>query len=129
MAGNNGNGLGPEKRKALDVLLATGNQTDAAEAAGVHDRTLRRWLATDPAFMAALYDAQGQALENVTTALVSAARGAVEYLDSVIRNENAKAELRTSASKIVIMAVLQWYEKQILVQRVEALEEAQRGKS
>ena len=129
MAGSNGNGIGPEKRKALDVLLATGNVTDAAEAAGVHDRTLRRWLATDPAFMAALYEAQGQALDSVTAALVYTSRGAVELLRQTIDNPDAKLALRMKAAQLVLDACLRWHELRSLTQRVESLEEAQRVKA
>ena len=130
MSGSNGNnGLGPEKRKALDVLLATGNQTEAAAAANVHDRTLRRWLASDPAFTQALYEAQGQALDSVTSALVYTSRGAVELLRETIDNENAKLPLRMKAAQIVLDACLRWHELRSLTQRIEALEEAQRGKA
>lgn len=129
MAGNNSNGLGPEKRKAIDVLLATGSQADAAEAAGCHERTLRRWLATDPAFMAALYEAQGQALDSVTAALVYTSRGAVELLRQTIDNPDAKLALRMKAAQVVLDACLRWHELRSLTQRVEALEEAQRVKA
>jgi len=55
------NGLSPVQSKALAVLLESRTVTDAAEACGVSERTLRRWLADDDKFKAALAELQAAA--------------------------------------------------------------------
>jgi hypothetical protein len=45
--------LDSTQQAALEALIATGMQKDAAEAAGVHPNTVGRWMKTDPFFRAA----------------------------------------------------------------------------
>ena len=72
-----------KQRAAVDALLAHGDQRQAARAAGVNDRTLRRWM-HDPLFAAALQEAQDTALDQVTGDLVRAASGAVALLAATV---------------------------------------------
>ena len=116
------NVLSLDRCRAIDELLASGNQTAAAAAAGITHRTLRRWL-TEPAFVAALDAAQDQLLDNVTVDLVRAASGAVALLDRVVSDPDAKTALRIRAAAILLDSVLRWRELRTVSRRLDALEQ------
>ena len=115
--------LSVHQRKALDVLLAGGDKLTAAQAGGVNPRTLRKWM-RDPAFLAALTDAQDTALDAVTTDLVRAAGGAVGLLATTVDNEDAPLALRIQAARTLLDAALRWHELRAIERRLEALERA-----
>lgn len=115
--------LTPDRRRAIDCLLATGDQQQAAAAAGVTDRTIRRWV-LEPAFAAALQTAQDQQLDRVTGDLVRAAGGAVALLEATINNTDAALGLRLQAARTLLDAALRWRELRAIEQRLAALEAA-----
>lgn len=117
------NVLSSDRQRAINELLASGNQTKAAEAAGVTGRTLRRWLC-EPAFVAALDEAQNQLLDDVTNDLVRASHDAVALLHRIVKDPNAKPSLQIRAAQIVIDSVLRWQELRDFDRRLTALEES-----
>lgn len=118
------NVLTPDRRRALDALLATGDQQQAAAAAGVTDRTIRRWL-VEPAFVAALQEAQGALLDATTNDLVRASGGAVGLLRRTVENVDAPLALRIRAAGILLDSTLRWRELRDIERRLAALEAAQ----
>jgi len=44
--------LTPKQRKAIEVLVTSGNVTEASAAAGVSRETIYTWMRTDKAFQA-----------------------------------------------------------------------------
>lgn len=118
--------LSVKQRTAVDALLAHGDQRQAARAAGVSDRTLRRWL-HEPDFAAAVTDAQDAALDAVTADLVRAAGGAVALLAATVDNEDAALGLRLQAARTLLDAALRWRELRGIEQRLAALEAAGEG--
>jgi hypothetical protein len=119
--------LDPGRRRAVDVLMATGDQQAAAAAAQVSDRTIRRWLG-EPLFMAALQEAQAALLDAATADLVRASGVAVALLRRTVDNVDAPLALRIRAAGMLLDSVLRWRELRDLEVRLAALEEAIRAK-
>ncbi len=78
--------LTPKQLTAVSTLLDTDSLADAAQAAGVSENTLRRWLAL-PHFVAA-YDAETHGRYGSAMALLRAASGeAAQVLRLALRGE------------------------------------------
>ena len=71
--------LSGKQRKALEALLHTGEVSHAATAAGVSRDTVYRWM-KQPAFAAAVRDAESRALDEVSRVLIRLSRAAVGTL-------------------------------------------------
>lgn len=69
----------PPQLLAMRVLVVSGSIVDAASAAGVHERTVRRWLQT-PEFSAGYRAAARDAASEAMSALLAAQREAVAAL-------------------------------------------------
>lgn len=119
--------LSADRRRAVDVLMATGDQQAAAAAAQVTDRTIRRWLG-EPLFVAALQEAQTALLDAATADLVRASGAAVALLRRTVDNVDAPLALRIRAAGMLLDSVLRWRELRDLEVRLSALEEAIRAK-
>jgi len=115
--------ISAKQQLALDVLLASGDRARAAQAAGVNDRTLRKWL-HEPAFLAALQTSQDATMDQVTAALVTAAGGAVALLASMVDNTAVAPGLRAQAARTLLDAALRWRELRGIERRLDALEQA-----
>ena len=122
MGAQSTNVLSTDRRKALDALVAGGDHTAAALAAGVSSRTLRRWLC-EPAFVAALDEAQDQLLDAIVVDLVRATAGAVALLDRVVNDPEAKTALRLRAAQILLDSALRWRELRDVERRISVLEQ------
>ncbi len=114
--------ISAKQQLALDVLLASGDRARAAQAAGVNDRTLRKWL-HEPAFLAALQTSQDATMDQVTAALVTAAGGAVALLASMVDNTAVAPGLRAQAARTLLDAALRWRELRGIERRLETLEQ------
>lgn len=67
------------QERALAALLATRTLVEAAEVSGVSERTLRRWMASEP--FAATYRTEARAsAREAVSAVLAAQREAVEVL-------------------------------------------------
>jgi hypothetical protein len=86
---------------ALLALLAGRNNQQAAEAAGVDDRTLRRWL-HDPEFVAELNRHRRMRFGRTLNRYAAAGEVAVEVLESIARNPEEPAAARVAACKVLI---------------------------
>jgi len=72
--------LTPKQRVAIQALLRTATLEEAAEAAGVSQMTLRRWLGR-PGFVAEYYYAGRRDIEEAMARLDSATQTAMEVLE------------------------------------------------
>jgi len=72
--------LNPRQRKAVVSFLEEPTIAAAAQAAGVTENTLFRWLDQDPDFANAVRDARKHAVERAIGRLAGAAVDAVEWL-------------------------------------------------
>ena len=100
-----GNGrLTGRQERALWALLSEPSIAAAAQAAGIGERTLHRWL-DDPGFQDAYYDARRQAVGQAVARLQRAACTAVDTLEAVMADLTAPAAARVSAAKVVLEQV------------------------
>ena len=115
--------LGPKQRKAVEALLTTGDARSAAQAAGVSRDTLYRWL-KQPAFLAAVREAEARALDELSRVLVRLGSTAAATLERAMAEPSAPWATRVRAADASLGRLLQLRELATLEARVAALEEA-----
>lgn len=93
----------------------------AAEAAGVSRKTLYRWL-KDVDFLAALADAQAEALAGLSRRLVALGDQAASVLRDAMSDSNTPINARLRASNIVLGRLLELHELTALDTRLRNLE-------
>ena len=115
--------LSPKQRRAVGAFLATGEVSAAAQEAGVHRDTLHRWL-RQPAFRAAVRQAEAAALDELSRMLVRLGRTAAATLARTMSDPAAPYPTRVRAADAALARLLQVRELAQLEARVQALEEA-----
>jgi hypothetical protein len=113
--------LSSDRLKAIDVIVAGGDDTAAAEAAGVTPRTIRRWKG-EPAFADAIIRAQDEMLEKVSVDLARTAKYAVGVLRMFLADAAMKPQIRLRAAEILLNSTLRWRELRDIERRLAALE-------
>jgi len=116
----NGN-LTPKRRAFVRAMLTERDVKAAALAAGIAERTAYRWI-TDPDVQAAIVEAEGAALTDVTRGLLRLADSAVAALETAMGDKEATASARVRAADIVLTRLLQLRELVTLEDRIAALE-------
>src|SRR5262245_1143528 len=91
-----------KREAALLALLAGKNHQQAAEAAGVDDRTLRRWL-RDSEFVGELDRLRRRRFGRNLNRLDAAGEHAVEVLESIASDSEQPAAARVSACKVLLV--------------------------
>jgi len=114
-------GLTSKQRRAVEALLAAGEVSAAAKEAGVHRDTLHRWL-RQPAFLAAVRDAEARALDDLSRVLVRLGRTAAGTLAKAMGDSAAPYPTRVRAADAVLGRLLQLRELATLEARVAELE-------
>lgn len=125
MASNGRAERGP-KRPASDgiaaaVLASGGTRQDAAAAAGLSDRTIRRRL-SDPDFRALVGDCRQRIAADVLSGAAGLAGRAVERLGELVEDENGHIALQ--AARAVLTVAGTYGQAAELAERIEALERA-----
>lgn len=115
--------LSPKQRKAVSALLATGEVKAASVEAGISRDTLHRWL-HDPAFLAAVREAEAEALDELSRLLVRLGRTAVATIARAMSDPVTPAATRVRAADVALSRLLQLRELAQLEARVQALEAA-----
>jgi hypothetical protein len=113
----------PKQAKALAALLACGKIGDAAKRAGVTDRTITRWLG-EPAFRAALLNAEGEAIDQATRQLLALQPAAIGEIESILQDSSNPAAVRLRAAQAVLDYLLKLRELRNVEERLAALEAA-----
>ena len=108
------------QRKAIEALLTTGNTTSAALAAGVHRSSLYRWQ-TEPLFVTALREAEGEAVAGLARSLAGLGDSAAAALRDAL-SPHQKITVRLRAAEIVTDRLLKLRELVALEERIAALE-------
>jgi hypothetical protein len=114
--------LTTKQRAGLAALLAGATYTDAAKAAAVHPNRLTAWM-KEPAFVAALRQAEGEKLQGVTRSLLALANKAAGAIESVLDDSEALDSSRIRAADVVLGRLLQIKELAELEERIRKLEE------
>jgi hypothetical protein len=112
--------LPPKQLKAVEALLATGEVAAAAREAGVSRATLHRWLA-EPAFRAAVREAEAKALDELSRLLIRLGRTAAT-LAKAMSDPAAPWATRVRAADASLGRLLQLRELAVLEARVAELE-------
>jgi hypothetical protein len=106
------NALSPKQLVALEALLAGTTRCEAARAAGVDDRTLRRWQ-HDPSFRMALQQARCDLWIESASLLQQANREAIQTLVEALRDES-RSYTRVMAAR----TILDWTVKALTVDAI-----------
>ncbi len=114
--------LTPQKRKALQALLTQPTKAEAAQAAGIDQSTLRRYLHDDAfveeyraAVVAMIDDASREARQILHPALTT--------LREIIEDKDAGATARITAARTIIDCAIRFTELNDIISRIEELEQ------
>lgn len=109
-------------RELASVALAAGRTAkEAATVAGVHERTLRKWLANDPEFKRGVDQLRAEAVGSALGRLSSSMSAAADALKELIGNECP--HVRFKASKAIIETAMKLTEFAELEKRIADLEQ------
>lgn len=115
--------LTPKQSAVLVHLIGGSRVEQAAQLAGVGERTVWTWLRENEPFKRELRSRQRQAMEAVTRKLQSSSGKAVEALERVLGDPAASHGAVVSAARAVLDTAYRGVEIGDLTQRVEELEE------
>lgn len=113
----------PNEEKALSALLTSKTKKEAAEKAGITDRTLRRYFG-NPEFCKRYRAAFAGVVEDATRQVQQLLSPALSTLQEVMEDEEIPAAARVSAAKIALDYALRMTEQNDLAERLEAVEKA-----
>ena len=120
----NGHNLAPNKMKALVALLEHPTITAAAQAAGVGQRTLTRWMTEDVDFQRALIAAQTRVLNRTIALLSAAAPMAVAILLEIASDSNQSSSVRVQAASKILSEMRAGHSTIIQKNEIEELKRA-----
>lgn len=115
------------REAAILALLTEKSIGQAAERCGVHERTLRAWLAEDAEFKAA-YDTARRAAFDAGIARVQAltAKG-VETLEELLDAKKFPS-VRLGAARTIVELGMHQHDAETIMRKLEEIEAAQRGR-
>jgi hypothetical protein len=122
VAGTNIDGLSAEQDSAIIALVNETSIIKAADACGVNERTLRRWL-NQPGFMAAYRQARRATMEQALGLTQRFLPAAIHTLAKVMTDPATPASSRVSAAAHLLRFGRESVELDELVGRIESLEE------
>ena len=116
--------ISPKQRAAIVALLAPTPRgvAGAAEAAGVSETQLHRWL-RQPAFRTALAEAQEEALQSATRQLTGLAGHAISVMVAIMADKTNSAGVRLRAATSALELLLRLKETVDFERRIAALEQ------
>jgi len=122
---NTENVITVKQQKAITALLSERTTRDAAKAAGVSEKTLYQWL-NEPAFRAALREAEKSILDDVTRRLSAGASLALDTLKKLVQSaRHESTKLRASVAWLELS--LKYRDMHDIEERLTALEAAING--
>ena len=106
----NNNRLTPKKSKALQSLLTTPSISEAAEKAGISERTLYRYM-KDPSFNAYLRDAQVDVIKHTTMQLILLQEKALNVMNELLDASEIAPSLRLRTASYILNLSLTYQER------------------
>lgn len=107
--------------RAVLAIMSCGNLAAAAAEVGRSDRTLRRWMAEDEAFAAAVRRARGAAFSLAATRAAASSAETLETLIALSKNPDATSA-QVSACKAILDYARSAVEVDDIGERLRALE-------
>lgn len=115
------------KEIAISNLLKLPTVSEAAEATGIGERTLWRWL-QDPSFQEAYRKARRETVSQAVARLQKETSQAVEALAAVMGDAEAPATARVSAARAVLELAIKAIEIEDIEARIAELEKRIAGR-
>ena len=109
------------QKRAIASLLENRRISDAANAVGLSERSIYRWL-TDPSFTFALRSAELAAISEAVRTLIVDLMLNHETMRVIRDNENESAYVRLRAAQILDNSLLRWRGMQNIEDRLVNLE-------
>ena len=116
----------PNQHKAIQAILSGQTTAEAATAAGIHDRTLYKWL-QDETFTAELRKAETLAITDAQAALIGRIEENLQILDDIKRNKDATDNARIRAVQLQLETILSWRAALITEERINEIEKRLEG--
>lgn len=110
-----------KQKAALQALLQYTSRKDAANAAGISERTLRMYL-KDPAFIDELNRLYDDWFSECTRELQLSVKLAIQTLKGSLSDESASVPAKIAAAKAILETAPKYLEVNNVLQRIEALE-------
>ena len=98
--------LAAPQLQVVDALLNGANLNAAASQAGVHRNTIAYWRHTEPAFEAALHDAQTERAEMLHEEAVARASLAFQVLEQILQDPKSSTSARLRAAIFILTHAL-----------------------
>ena len=112
----------PNEERALSALLTSKTKLEAAEKAGITDRTMRRYF-EDPEFCQRYREAFAGVIEDATRQAQALLMPALSTLQTVMEDEEIPAQARITAAKSIIDYSLKLTEQTDILEQLRELEE------
>lgn len=122
--------LGKKRLEAIGALVNGATVETAAQAAGVHERTLYRWLGLED-FRAALEEKDREAFQAITAQLTAGTPAMLKVLEDIAQDPGQAANVRVRAAQGYITLALRYREARSLPEieaRLTELEKAHNEK-
>lgn len=113
-----------KREKVIFALLTKPTIQEAAQAAGVGERTVYTWL-KERTFADAYHEARAAAVSQAIARLQQASSEAVDTLKGVMTSPDSPAPAKVATAKTVLDMALRGTETMELLRRVKELEQAQ----
>lgn len=114
--------MSPQKERAIAALLTHATKKQAAQAAGVSPRTLRKYF-EDPAFQRAYKEAFGGVVEDATRQAQQAIAPALATLREIVEDNEENAQARIQAARSTLEYALRLTEQLDILDRLTELEQ------
>ena len=117
-----------KREKALAALMTSRTMKDAAEAAGIDPRTMRRYM-QDADFIAEYRQMTAEMMQEARIRSQQLITPAIETLAEICLDDNAKNGERITAARSLLEWSLKITEVTDIEERLVALENAERGRN
>ena len=111
----------PNEERALSALLTSKTKLEAAEKAGITDRTMRRYF-ENPEFCQRYREAFAEVVQDATRRAQQLLEPALSTLQTVMEDEEIPAQARIAAAKSIIDYSLKLTEQADILEQLRELE-------
>ena len=110
--------------RVIAALLTQGTVAHAAIAARVGRRTIHTWLSSDPVFLAALRQAEGEAIDLAVRRLVKHADQAITVAVGIMNDPQNAPTVRLRGAALILDSLLRLRQIRDMEDRLKVLEDA-----